>query len=670
VPQSCARTVLLVSVLVWGVLPCFSGGGGLEAAEASFHEGRAGVGDQPGVFVRPRPMTDREIRSAISRMAGKRVPPRMAPKVTPKYAPGMEPEARGASPAAPAAAAPALTVNFQGIEQSQFGTPADPSIAAGPNHVVQAINSIFHISNKSGQQGQTFDPVQLFGAFFTANPNTFPFDPWIVYDHFSNRFVMIYLAVTPTFSESWYLMAVSVSADPSLGWNTFVQRSDIDGMVDTAFWGDYEKLGFDNQNYYLTSNQFDAPGNFRYSKIRVMQKSQFFVGGGNFQFFDFINILDATGLAFTIQPCVTFGAPGKEYLVSAEFGGGNRLTLFSITGTWPNANNTPPVLIREGGSGIVNFNQWFFPPFGIARDSTNPVDAGDDRLLNAMFRNNTVYTAHSVGSFVSPCAAAVKSINVQTRTKVLDVQLGAPGEYWCWPSVGIDSSNGVAVVFNRMSPSLWLEVDYTFKAATDPAFQPFNVLKAGTGGYEAFRLGDYNGMAIDPTNNAFWFNGMFATGLPGGFGPETGYGTWVGSFRGVPTGGGVPSNVTATYNSGAKTLTLIGDDLANSLSVVRQGRKLTISGGSGTKINNLSTVSFNIGVAPINVTGDLKGGADTVSLISLSIDTIDLKLGDGNDKMIMNYCKVTTSKVDGGLDTDSFIGTTSKITSNQNTSFP
>jgi len=668
--QATARTALFTSALGWAAIVGMSVDCRRDVWAGDAAHGAAGTSEAPGEFVELRPLTEAERRAAARRLSQWKIPPRMSPKIQPKYAPGQERPAAEAQ--ARAALAPPVTVSFQGIDQSAFGAPADPILAAGPNHVVQTVNSLIRVTNKSGGNPLDVDPALLFASFFAQNPTaSVAFDPWIVYDHFDNRFAMVWLSYTPNFVQSFFLIAVSRSSDPTMGMNVFVQRADLDGTTDTAFWADYEKLGFDNQNYYITSNQFDAQGNFRYAKIRVMQKSQFYNQSSTPRFYDFTNINDATGqLAFTIQPCVTFGTPGREYLVSGEFGGGSRLTLFSITGTWPNSSNTPPVL---SSLGAVTFNPWFFPPLGVARDSTQPVDVGDDRLLNAVFRNNVVYTAHSMGTASFPCAAGIKSINVQTRTRVLDVALGAAGEYWCWPAVTADPANNVAVVFNRLSPSVWIEVDYTMKAAADPAFQPVSTLKAGTGGYEGFRLGDYNGMCVDPSNGAFWFNGMWATGGPGAFGPETGYGTWVGSFRAPTSGGGggaVPNDVTATYNSGTQTLTLIGDDLANFLTVARQGGKITVMGGNGTRVNNSSTVSFNVGTAPINISGNLNGGSDTVSLVSLSINTINLGLGSGNDTVVMNYCTVTTSQINGGPGLDSVIATTSTITTNQNVSIP
>jgi hypothetical protein len=139
----------------------------------------------------------------------------------------------------------------------------------------------------------------------------------------------------------------------------------------------------------------------------------------------------------------------------------------------------------------------------------------------------------------------------------------------------------------------------------------------------------------------------------------------------IPQAPTTSNAVTASYNSITKTLTLSApDNLANSITLTRQGSKLVITAGSGTKVNNSNTVTFTIGTAPIKVTGDMAGGNDTVNLLSMSISLIDLNLGDGNDKIVMSYCTVATSSVDGGTGTDSIVTSTSKITTNTNVGFP
>jgi hypothetical protein len=131
------------------------------------------------------------------------------------------------------------------------------------------------------------------------------------------------------------------------------------------------------------------------------------------------------------------------------------------------------------------------------------------------------------------------------------------------------------------------------------------------------------------------------------------------------------SAVTATYIANPPTLTInknSGITAGANFTVTRSGSKVVISGNT-TTINGKSSVSYNISGA-FTLNGDLKDGNDSVSLVSLQLNTLGLKLGNGTDKAVLTYCKVTTSQCDGGAGTDSFVSTTSTITTNKNTSFP
>jgi hypothetical protein len=135
-----------------------------------------------------------------------------------------------------------------------------------------------------------------------------------------------------------------------------------------------------------------------------------------------------------------------------------------------------------------------------------------------------------------------------------------------------------------------------------------------------------------------------------------------------------PSLVNVAWNSGTKTLTLTGDLNANSISMSLAGTQLRVEGGAGTKIryNNVTSTSATItGVSgKVKVTGDMGNGNDTVAAVKMQLSTVDLKLGLGNDRVILNYCNVDSLKIDGGAGTDTFTGTTSKILSNQSIGFP
>lgn len=153
------------------------------------------------------------------------------------------PAAKGAGGSAPVSAlplSPELNAGFAGIEDSQRFGPASAQIAAGPTHVVQAINSLFRISDKTGVEVATVDPRILFDAFYLANPSytvypnrSAPLGPTAIYDHFSSRFVIVWGAVNDSGSESSLLIQVSLTSNPTQGWRLFTLRSDVDGITDS-----------------------------------------------------------------------------------------------------------------------------------------------------------------------------------------------------------------------------------------------------------------------------------------------------------------------------------------------------------------------------------------------------------------------------------------------------
>lgn len=218
-----------------------------------------------------------------------------------------------------------------------------------------------------------------------------------------------------------------------------------------------------------------------------------------------------------------------------------------------------------------------------------------------------------------------------------------------------------------------------------------------------------NGIAVHPTR-ANW---LYVGTEVGVFGSETGGTTWsptnegplnvavdevkfVGNFllavthgRGMyrinpnaSTGGGGGSGgiVTVAYNAGTRTLTLnelvSGTAVKNTLSVSRRGNTLTVQSGAGTQLrdgtNTTTTFSRNVGSAAMNITSNLNGGDDSISLSGLNLNLCQINLGPGADQATLSFCKVTTSQIDGGIDanTDRVIRSATTITNNQDVRIP
>lgn len=477
-----------------------------------------------------RPARGYELDPAI----GKGLPPPAGPR------PRVVHDGGAGAPASEPTSTADLTLleSFQGIGPTG-SIPADPILAAGPNHVVQCVNSAFRISTKGGATvgGATFS--NWWGSLV---PGVVPFDPWIVYDHFSSRWVMMAIDRRCAQSDAWYFISTSHTSDPTGAWCRWALPADLDGDVETDDWADYPKIGFDATNLYITSNQFGCQGGFSYSKVRVMRKSQFYENTcGAIKWYDFVDLRNADGsLAFTVQPAVTFGSPGKEYIINAYSGSSNLVTLWSITGTWPNPSDTPPVLTREA---TVTVGGYSLPPDASQCGGLTPLHTGDARLMNAVYRDGRIFTCHAIED-AGHAVVRYLAIDVSSRAVTLDEAIGSPGYDYYYPAVMVDGDGNILTVFSRSSAAFaeCAGIYYAGRARDDTSFRESVALKQGEAPYIALdarnrnRWGDFAGIAVDPTDSGrLWFFSDFARS------PSSSWGTWLGSIEFPPPPPPVPA---------------------------------------------------------------------------------------------------------------------------------
>ena len=140
-----------------------------------------------------------------------------------------------------------------------------------------------------------------------------------------------------------------------------------------------------------------------------------------------------------------------------------------------------------------------------------------------------------------------------------------------------------------------------------------------------------------------------------------------GSFVAPPTF--TASTVLASYSSATKTLSLIGDVRANSLTVTLQAGSLKVEGANGTSIGlagsggtvttSSSRTFSHTGQLILNA--DLGDGDDAIAVVGVDSSTMTLNLGNGSDKAALTLCNVATLTVNGGAGTDIVTTTSSTI---------
>ena len=129
-------------------------------------------------------------------------------------------------------------------------------MAAGPEHVVQAVNTAFRFNNRSGTAVKTTDMFDFFGlgAFYDPGEVAF-FDPHVIYDSLHQRWVAIeasfdcFTDATTDVGTGYIDIAISDGPDPTLGWGVLSI-----GYTDAL--PDYPGIGTSTDKVVVSANVF------------------------------------------------------------------------------------------------------------------------------------------------------------------------------------------------------------------------------------------------------------------------------------------------------------------------------------------------------------------------------------------------------------------------------
>jgi hypothetical protein len=437
---------------------------------------------------------------------------------------------RGILAAAPAAGIPmalAPSRNFAGISATGW-LPPDCTLAAGPNHLLASVNSSLAVFSKQG--GAALLQRTLTAWFANVVQNATVFDPKAIYDQHAGRWVLLAVAVIRNPNRSWFLLSISTTADPLGTWRNYALDATKDGVVQTNNWVDYPALGVDAQALYLTGNMFRFGGGFQYTKVRIVPKNGPY-SGGTIPFTDLVRLRNGdNSMAFTVQPCHTFGAPQVQYFVNSIYPTTatpeNKLSLWSITDPLSAA---PSLTLRT-----IEVSPYNLPPDAVQKGQSTPLDTGDVRVLNAVFRGGSVWcafaTQHNWGQPTNVAAIHWVQIEAASGTLIQQGIYGTKRRYYSYPAVMPNNNGDMIMVFSRCGSNEFGSIRFTGRKAADSlgALRNSSTLKTGIAGYLGLdgsgrnRWGDYAGIAADPGNPAsVWFYSLFAV-------PGT-WATWIGS---------------------------------------------------------------------------------------------------------------------------------------------
>ena len=432
---------------------------------------------------------------------------------------------------------PPLLASFPGLSPNAV-VPADPILATGPAHVLVAVNSAFAIYSKSGASlfettaGLWFLPVLP----ALGEGTLLPYDPQVAYDHFRGRWILLY-AATDAASQSWILLSVSTTSDPTASWHSWALPGDRNGAAASGNFSDFPALGFDDTAVYIATNQYTYSNRtFAYAKVRVLRKDPLYAGASPVEWSDFWNVEDPvfpSAVPRSLRPARTFGSPGVEFLVSnSPFTTRTYVTLWSLTGAGTatpelsavnvpvTATAAPPLADQKGGSR------------GTAEcPAPCRLHTGSGAITSAESRNGSLWFSHTVAddSGLYSRARYVR-LDLASGAPVEDEAFGSDGCWYFYPSVASDVGNNLVMVFGRSCSDEYAGIRFTTRSTSDASLAPSVALKDGEGSYvvpvgigeQTNRWGDFFGAQADPADpRRIWIVGQYAAGR------DT-WGTWVG----------------------------------------------------------------------------------------------------------------------------------------------
>jgi Putative Ig domain len=535
-----------------------------------------------------------------------------------------------------AALSPTPSVNFLALSDNNAVIPPDTQGSVGPNHLMVTLNSQVRIQSKTGS---TVSTVSLY-SFWSSMGVSEAFDPRIVYDPYANRWIFS-SGADPGMSSSAILIGVSQTSDPTGKWNLYKIKAD----AGSTQWADFPTLGFNAKWIVVQANMFGNSTNaFSHSNVWALNKADFYAGGTG----AYTRMKSQNG--FTQYPAVTYdNTLTTEYLLEAWDNSLGQLRMSKITGAVGSEVLTTGIAFPSrggawrGNAGATNFA----PQLGTA----SKIDTGDARILNCVYRNGALWTAHTIylPASGSPTRSAAQWWEINTAAGALGhvLQRGRIDDSsnnfdFAYPSIAVNQRGDAMIGYTRFGASQYASANYAFHAAADAAGsnQGDTVLKAGEAPYSKDfgtgdnRWGDYSNTAVDPGNDLdLWTIQEYAS-------TNNNWGTWWGKIAlaasPTPTPTPTPSpSPTATPSPSptatpSPTPTPSPDPLVIGASSLADGKwrkpysaPLMIDGGTPPYNSYIAGGSLPPGISLLSRTGSIAGVALRTGTYSFAVTATD-----------------------------------------------
>ena len=427
-----------------------------------------------------------------------------------------------------------IGLNYDGMGFTNVA-PADPTMTAGPNHIIQMINgsqgSYFRIWNKSG--GNVVNQTYMYQLFATPGYSGAG-DPIVLYDQFADRYVMTEFGMTGGVSSyvNTLIFAVSITNDPTAGWYIYK-------FIDNSFFVDYPHYSVWPEAYYGTSNDFNTAGNsYLGSSIYAFDKAKMLAGNPTATMQRFR--LTSAAYPSKIRSIAPVNISGS----TAPAAGSPGLFLYY------HDDNRTAVATDVDSVGIISLKPDFTTPANTfyTYQQSIPVaafkadicqtrdcvpssgigyDAISDRFMNKIYYRNfgtheSIVATHTVDANYPavPIKAGLRWYEFRRSGALWNTHQqstyspDADGRFMA--SININSKGQIALAFNSSGEGKFASIHFTGRNEADPpgtmAYDERELKKGDGYGTFGNRWGDYNDLVTDPVNDSiFWHTAMYGS---------------------------------------------------------------------------------------------------------------------------------------------------------------
>ena len=456
---------------------------------------------------------------------------------------------------------------FAGVQEClTCGESPDPWVAVGPDRVVQAVNSEFRITTKTGGLVAAFPLSALFNEPASQATDG---DPRVVWDGLHGRWVASELSLDTSCAAGHVYISVSQTADPAGSWNSY--RWDYAGELP-----DYPGLGITGDKVSVGINLYAldpmAPGcdsnTFDGASLIVADIAPLLAGTAG----SAARTLPNPSI-FTWRPAVGLTA-GNTLFATFEWAnaGVHDVGYAEVTGTNAGADIAIARQVDLTSGAVIAAFADPPPPRQPGSPSTI-ADGVDHRPTDALWQNGhlwfvSTYPCTPTGDMSVRACVRVTELGTDAGPSFIqDFLIGYVGSDSFMGGIGLSGVGRLFIVYSVSSPSNYISTYVDSQGPSDATYTTAGpiLIQQGAASYWGQRWGDYVGVATDPVDAyAVWQADEYphVTGL---------WATTVSRLAEdvIPPVGSVTINAGATYaSSNAVNLSVLATDDLSGVSQV------------------------------------------------------------------------------------------------------